>query len=52
VGREYPVASKTDRGRLREFLSQQGQVLLPMVELIEQGRLAVEELGGAARETV
>ncbi len=31
-------------GRLAEFLSQNGQVLLPMVDLIEQSRLAVDEL--------
>ena len=30
--------------RLAEFLSQNGQVLLPMVDLIEQSRLAVDEL--------
>jgi len=30
--------------RLAEFLGQNGQVLLPMVDLIEQSRLAVDEL--------
>ena len=52
----YQIASKKDSGRLRQFLAQQGQALLPMVELIEQGRLAVEELvgqlGRAALEAV
>lgn len=41
---------------MREFLAKEGAALLPMVELIEQGRLAVEELvgklGRAALEAV
>jgi hypothetical protein len=56
VRKGYQIASKKDSGRLRQFLAQQGQALLPMVELIEQGRLAVEELvhdlGRAALEAV
>lgn len=47
---------KANAGRLAEFLSQKGQVLLPMVDLIEQSRLAVDELidvaGRATIETV
>lgn len=47
---------KTNATRLAEFLSCNGQVLLPMVDLIEQSRLAVDELidvtGRAAIETV
>ena len=42
--------------RLAEFFSRNGQVLLPMVDLIEQSRLAVDELidvaGRATIETV
>ncbi len=56
MSKGYQIASKKDRGRLRQFLAQHGQALLPMVELIEQGRLAVEELvhdlGRAALEAV
>ena len=54
--REYQVASKSESGRLREFLAANGATLLPMVELIEEGKLAVEELvgrlGKAALEAV
>ena len=35
---------KANEERLSEFLSRNGQVLLPMVDLIEQSRLAVDEL--------
>jgi len=56
VSKGYQIASKKDSRQLRRFLAQQGQVLVPMVELIEQGRLAVEELvgdlGRAALEAV
>jgi len=30
--------------KLREFLVREGQFLLPMVELIEQSRMAVDDL--------
>jgi putative transposase len=46
VSKGYQIASKKDSRPLRQFLAQQGQALVPMVELIEQGRLAVEELVG------
>ena len=36
--------------RLAEFFSRNGQVLLPMVDLIEQSRLAVDELIDVADE--
>ena len=45
--RSYHTITKIGQrnaGRLAEFLSQNGQVLLPMVDLIEQSRLAVDEL--------
>ncbi len=38
------TAKPTDAPKLAEFFSRQGQALLPMVELIEQSRLAVDEL--------
>ena len=46
----------TNARRLAEFFSHNGQGLLPMVDLIEQSRLAVDELidvaGRATIETV
>lgn len=57
--RSYHSVSKlgqTNARKLTEFLSRNGQVLLPMVDLIEQSRLAVDELidvaGRATIETV
>jgi len=57
--RSYHTVSKlgqTNARELTEFLSRNGQVLLPMVDLIEQSRLAVDELidvaGRATIETV
>lgn len=57
--RNYHTVTKmgqANAGRLAEFLSRNGQVLLPMVDLIEQSRLAVDELidvaGRATLETV
>jgi len=35
---------KVNERKLREFLVHEGQYLLPMVELIEQGRMAVDQL--------
>jgi transposase-like protein len=56
VSKEYQIASKEDSGRLRQFLAEHTEVMVPMVELIQQGRLAVEELvgklGRAALEAV
>jgi len=46
VSKGYQIASKKDSRQLRQFLAQHGQALRPMVELIEEGRLAVEELVG------
>jgi putative transposase len=40
----YQIISKTDSRKLSDFLSRQGQLLLPMVELITQARTAVDEL--------
>jgi len=56
VRREYQITSRKGNAALRQFLAKEGAVLLPMVELIEQGRLAVEalvgQLGKAALEAV
>ncbi|MBE3036705.1 MAG: IS256 family transposase [Candidatus Atribacteria bacterium] len=53
---EYQIISKTDRRKLTDFLAQQGQLLLPALELITQSRAAVDELidvtGRAAIEAV
>ena len=42
--KDYQVASRSDRRALAEFLSKEGQLLLPMLELVEQAELAVDEL--------
>ena len=39
----YQVADRRDSRALAEFLSQDGQLLLPLLELIEQAELAVDE---------
>ena len=56
MSKEYQIADKEDSRKLTQFLAEHGEVMLPMVELIEQGRLAVEELvgklGRAALEAV
>jgi len=56
VRREYQITGRKGNAALRQFLAKEGAVLAPMVELIEQGQLAVEELvgdlGRAALEAV
>lgn len=56
MNREYQITSRKGNAALRRFLGEHGQALLPMVELIEAGRLAVEQLvddlGRAALEAV
>ncbi len=42
--RPYHTMHKNDTQALARFLSKNGQALLPMVELIEQSQLAVDEL--------
>ena len=45
--RNYHTINKhgrTNERRLAEFLSKRGQLLLPMVDLIEQCRMACDEL--------
>ena len=38
--RTYEVAGRTDKRAMREFLKREGQLLLPMVELVERAELA------------
>ena len=56
VKRVYQIAGKQDTQAVEEFLVQNGQALLPMVELIESAQLAVDEfidvLGRASLEAV
>lgn len=40
----YQVVSKEDRAKLAEFLAKEGQQLLPLVDLVEQSRLAIDEM--------
>lgn len=40
----YQVVSSKDSRRLSEFLAQEGQFLLPMLDLITQAEMAVDEL--------
>jgi putative transposase len=53
---EYQIIGKKDSKKLAQFLSQEGQLLLPMLELITQAEMAVDELidltGRAAVEAV
>ena len=44
--REYQVVGRKGSAALRQFLAKEGAALLPLVTLIEQGQLAVEELVG------
>jgi transposase-like protein len=52
----YQVCDKKDSKQLAQFLSQEGQLLLPMLDLITQAEMAVDELidvaGRAAIEAV
>jgi putative transposase len=41
---DYQITDRKDSRALAEFLSQEGQLLLPMVQLIEQAEMAVDEL--------
>ena len=40
----YQVVSSKDRRQLSEFLAREGQFLLPMLDLITQAEMAVDEL--------
>lgn len=56
VEKPYHVVDSRDRQGLTNFLAKNGQALLPMMELIEHSRMAVDEvidvLGRATIETV
>jgi len=56
MGELYQIVEKNDSKQLAEYLSHNGQALLPMVELIEQGQMVVEQfievLGQSALEAV
>ncbi len=41
---EYQIADRQDSRVLAQFLSREGQALLPMLELIERAEMAVDEL--------
>jgi len=42
--REYQIIDKTDSKKLTEFLCKEGQLLLPLVELITHTEMALDEL--------
>jgi transposase-like protein len=44
VGKNYQVVSRDDRRTLARWLTKHGQGLLPLVELVESTKLALEEL--------
>ena len=44
MGRSYQMAERKDSQALTEFLASEGQLLLPMVQLIEDAELAVDEV--------
>jgi putative transposase len=44
VEKRYHLVGKASREELGRYLARNGQVLLPMVELIEQSKLSVDEL--------
>lgn len=44
MGESYHIVDRRDKNRLTEYLVRNGQVLLPLVELIEGSRLAIDEL--------
>ena len=44
MGRSYRIIDRKHNKKLTEYLTQNGQFLMPMVELIEASRLAIDEL--------
>ena len=44
MGRNYHILGKDHREELSEYLSREGQLLLPLVELLETAEMAVDEL--------
>ena len=53
---QYQIISKNDRKKLTEFLCREGQLLLPMLELINNAEMAVDQVidvtGRAAIEAI
>ena len=56
MNRRYQIIGKEDKEKLSDFLVAHGHFLVPMVELIERSRVAVDEvievLGRASIEAV
>src|SRR4030042_4147629 len=53
AGASYQVVSPKDSRQLSEFLAKEGQFLLPMLELITQAEIAVDEvIDVAGRATI
>jgi transposase-like protein len=56
MGKDYQITGKNGSRELAKFLAANGQVILPMVELIEQSQIAVDEflevLGRSTLEAV
>ena len=44
MNRDYQIINKKNSKELAKFLSKEGQLLLPMLELIEQAEAAVDEV--------
>ena len=44
MSKDYQVLSKSQTRQMADFLAKEGQLLLPMLELITQAELAVDEL--------
>ena len=44
MAQSYQVVSTDDRSALTDFLAKQGQLLLPMLDLIQQSRMSVDQL--------
>ena len=44
MNKDYQIISKKNSRELANFLSKEGQLLLPMLELIEQAEAAVDEV--------
>ena len=48
----YRIVSRDNSQSLAEYLTENGQIPLPMVELIEGSRMPIDELGRASIEAV
>ena len=42
--KEYQIIGKSETRKLTQFLCKEGQLLLPMLELISQAEMAVDEV--------